>query len=90
MSARPDNSASEQQSRKQRVPGSNEIDTANPQHFHVASRLGHRLDERDRVRSRGVVILPALADAWCAAWEAEAERLGIDARSRDFWTLGSA
>ena len=41
----------------------------------------------DELMERG---LPALgADAWCAAWEAEAERLGIDGRIADFWTLGS-
>jgi hypothetical protein len=41
----------------------------------------------DELVERGI---PALAaDAWCAAWEAEAKRLGIDGRVADFWTLGS-
>jgi hypothetical protein len=41
----------------------------------------------DELIERG---MPALgADAWCAAWEAEAERLGIDRRVADFWTFGS-
>jgi hypothetical protein len=30
------------------------------------------------------------ADVWCDAWEAEAKRLGIDRRTPDFWTVGSA
>lgn len=42
---------------------------------------------RDELIERG---MPALgADAWCAAWEAEAKRLGIDRRVADFWTIGS-
>jgi hypothetical protein len=41
----------------------------------------------DELIARG---MPALgADAWCAAWEAEAERLDIDRRLADYWTLGS-
>ena len=42
---------------------------------------------RDELIERG---MPALAaDAWCAAWENEAERLRIDRRVADFWTIGS-
>lgn len=42
---------------------------------------------RDELMAAGI---PAVAaDAWCAAWEAEAKRLDIDRRITDYWTLGS-
>ena len=41
----------------------------------------------DELIGRGIP--PLAADAWLAAWEAEAERLRIDRRVTDFWTLGS-
>ena len=53
-----------------------------PRTFETSRALVH-----DELVDRG---MPALgADAWCAAWEAEAKRLGIDGRVADFWTIGS-
>jgi hypothetical protein len=59
----------------------------------MARMLGPKAIEANRSVIRGELIAegmpPVAADAWCAAWEAEAERLGIDARTPDFWTIGS-
>jgi hypothetical protein len=30
------------------------------------------------------------ADAWCDAWQDEAERLGLERMSTEYWTLGLA
>jgi hypothetical protein len=59
----------------------------------MARMLGPKAIEANRSVIRGELmaagIPPVAADAWCAAWEDEAKRLGIDARNADFWTIGS-
>lgn len=52
--------------------------------LHAAGREGLRNRLRDAYR------LPeATADAWCEAWEAEAERQGIKRGSPGFWAKGA-
>jgi hypothetical protein len=59
----------------------------------MARKLGPKDIEANRSMVRSELIAQGMplvaADAWCAAWEVEAERLGIDARNPDFWTIGS-
>jgi hypothetical protein len=59
----------------------------------MAGLLDVKTTKANRAVVHGELIargIPALAaDAWCAAWEAEGKRLGIDGRVADFWTLGS-
>jgi hypothetical protein len=59
----------------------------------MARMLGPKAIEANRSVVRSELIAAGIprvaADAWCAAWEAEAQRLGIDVRIPDFWTIGS-
>lgn len=48
----------------------------------------NRAHLRDELMDAGMAA--SGADAWCAAWDAEAQRLGIDHRVGDYWILGSA
>jgi hypothetical protein len=53
-----------------------------------------RINEARRAAQRNLLIderhmSPEDADAWIAAWEAEADRLGI-APSAEYWTMGAA